>query len=72
MDCVDGKITEQRALQKGAINANVIDITQNLYLKPNKHFKLLAKMNLQRFRFALYKSTAKFHNHFTSTKQNFA
>ena len=43
MDCVDGKITEQRALQKGAINANVIDITQNLYLKPNKHFKLLAK-----------------------------
>lgn len=47
-----GKITEQRALQKGAINANDIDIAQNLYLKPNKHFKLLAKMNLQRFRFA--------------------
>lgn len=58
--------------KKGVINANDIDIAPNLYLKPNKHFKLLAKMNLQRFRFALYESTAKFHNHFTSTKQNFA
>lgn len=29
--------------KKGAINANDIDIAQNLYLKPNKHFKLLAK-----------------------------
>lgn len=58
--------------KKGAINANDIDIAQNLYLNPINISSYLQKMNLQRFRFALYKSTAKIHNHFTNTKQNFA